>query len=602
MTAVRRPGRPVPSARPASFPPRRAGWAHLRRPTPAVRGRALALVVVLVMGFGAVAVRLIDVQALSARRYAVIGRDQRLQPLTLAAQRGALYDRNRAALAVSVPRTTVWADPQMVDDPAGAARALAPVLQRDEAELRALLTTPSSYVTIARRIDDSTAEAVRALPPFKGVLLKDEPTRMAPAGSVAASVLGQVDSDQIGFTGLEGQYEDLLAGRPGQLVVERDPSGRDIPGGVRQRTQPVPGRSLVLTIDRDLQYYVEQALAGQITSSRAKSGIAIVMDPRTGEILAMANMVAGTGNRPPQPADYNKAVIDVYEPGSVNKIVTMSAALDTGTVSPSDVFSVPDRITVAGTTFLDADPHSVGQWTPTDILAHSSNAGAILVAQQVGRNSLDRYLRQFGLDDDSGLDFPLEAAGIVPDLENWSGTTLPTLAIGYGLAVTPLQMLSAYNTIANGGVHVPASLVRAEVDAGGRERPRAEPDRRRVVSEDTARKVTAMLEAVVADGTGQTAAVEGYTVAGKTGTARKAAGDYKEGAYVASFAGFFPAESPRLSAIVVLDEPQPYTGALASGPVFAKIAQYAVRHFRVPAQGGGELAAATLPASSATRP
>ncbi|MGH9223003.1 MAG: peptidoglycan D,D-transpeptidase FtsI family protein [Acidimicrobiales bacterium] len=598
--------RSVLSARPAAFPPRRAGWVPLRAPahrTPEVRGRLIALVVVLSLGFAAVGLRLIDLQALSAGKYAVIGRDQRLHPLTLPAPRGAIYDRNRAALAVSVPRTTVWADPQMVDDPAGAARALAPVLGRNESDLRALLTTPSSYVTIARRVDDATAEAVKALPPFNGILLKDEPTRMAPAGPVGSSVVGSVDSDQIGYTGLEGQYEDLLAGKPGQIVVERDPSGRDIPNGVRQQTAPVSGKSLVLTIDRDLQYFAEQALADQITSTRSRSGIAIVMDPRTGEILAMANVVAGANGKPPQPADYNKAVIDVYEPGSVNKIVTMSAALDTHTVKPSDVFSVPDRITVAGTQFVDAEPHSVGQWTPTDVLAESSNAGAILIAQQVGRTGLDRYLRAFGLDDDSGLDFPLEAAGIVPDLDNWSGTTLPTLAIGYGLAVTPLQMLSAYNTIANGGVHVAPSLVRSEIDSRGRLRDGPEPESRRVVSADTAREVTAMLEAAVTHGTGRTAAIEGYTVAGKTGTARKAAGDYKEGAYVASFAGFFPAEAPRLSAIVVLDEPQPYTGALASGPVFAKIAQYAVRHYQVPPpQGGAEPAAATLPSSSATRP
>ncbi|MEW6155461.1 MAG: penicillin-binding protein 2 [Actinomycetota bacterium] len=556
----------------------------------------------LVLGFGAVLVRLVDVQGISAGQYAVIGQDQRLAAVELPATRGAIYDRNGAALAVSVARTTVWADPQLVDDPAGAAAALAPVLGLSESELRAKLTTNSSYVTLARRLDEATAEAVRALPPFKGVLVKDEPTRVLPAGPVASPVIGLVDTDQLGFSGLEGQYEQLLAGRAGEQLVERDPAGRDIAGGVRHSREPVAGTGLVLTIDRDLQFFTEAALARQITSSNARSGIAIVMDPLTGEVLAMANMVAGANGKAPQPSGYNKAVIDVYEPGSVNKLVTMAAALDSGAVGRNDVFTVPDRITVAGDTFVDAEPHPPRQWTPGDILSESSNAGAIMVAQELGRASFDRYLRAFRLDGDSGLGFPGEASGILPDLDAWSGTTLPTLAIGYGLAVTPLQMLTAYNTIANDGVYVAPSLVRSEIGPDGRERALPPPEQQRVVSSATAAAVREMLAGTVAHGTGRTAAVAGYTVGGKTGTARKAEGEYKEGAYVASFAGFIPAESPRLSAIVVLDEPQPYTGALASGPVFAELAGYAVRHYQVPPKPVGDLAAGTLVASSATRP
>ena len=569
-----------------------------------VKGRLFALLVVLIVGFGAVVVRLVDVQALNAGRYAVLGQDQRLHAVALPALRGSIVDRNGAELAVTVPRSTVFADPQLVTDPAGAARALSPVLKKPEAELRAMLASSGNFVYLSRRVDDAVAAEVEALA-LDGIGLQDEPTRVQPAGAIAAAVVGEVGTDDEGLSGLERQYEKDLAGTPGEKVVERDPTGRDIAGGVRQATAPVRGDDVVLTLDRDLQFFTEQALARQITSTRSKGGIAVVMDPTTGEVLAVANMVAGAKGQPPQPAGYNKALIDVYEPGSVNKLITFAAALEEGAISTDQRFSVPDAITVSGTQFQDAESHPPGWWTPGDIVAHSSNAGAIMVAQQLGKAPLNRYLEAFGMDGDTGLGFPGEAAGILPGLDDWSGTTLPTLAIGYGLAVTPLQMLTAYNTIANGGVHVEPTLVKARVDATGKVRQANEPERRRVVSAETAAAVTEMLAEAVRSGTGRTAAIEGYTVAGKTGTARKTAEDgrlgYREGAYVASFAGFFPAEAPRLSAIVVLDEPEPYTGALASGPVFAELANYAVRHFQVPPLGPA-MPAATLTRSSATRP
>ena len=579
----------------------------------------------LATGFAAVVVRLVDVQAVSAGRYAVVGRSQRLHESVLPAQRGAILDRNRSTLAVSVPRPTVWADPQLVRDPAGAAAALAPVLDIDAQALRSELTQPGRFVYLARRVDDDVAAKVKALK-LEGIAVEEEPTRLSPPGGLAAPVLGVVGVDHDGLSGLELQYEKDLAGKPGSLLVERDPSGRDIPGGERQRRPPVRGRDLVTTIDRDLQFFTEQALADRIDAAKAKGGIAIVMEPATGEILAMANMVAGPKGERARAAPYNKAVIDVYEPGSVNKIVTVAGALEEDKVSTTDTWAVPDHLTIAGSTFADAEIHPTTVWTASDILAHSSNAGAILIGQELGKNGLSRYLDRFGLADGPHLDFPGEASGIVPDVEHWSGTSLATLAIGYGLAVSPLQMLSAYNAIANGGVYVAPTLVKAEIDANGKERRRPAPDEHRVVSEDTAHIVAGMLTEVVRSGTGQPAAIDGYTVAGKTGTARKAVEGgtgYKDGAYNATFAGFFPAEAPRLSAIVVLDEPTPYTGAQASAPVFAELARYAARRFQVPphpakaaqppAGGPGVVAAAgvaagaagpaaTLGPSSATRP
>jgi cell division protein FtsI (penicillin-binding protein 3) len=589
-----------PSIRPAC-PPRRAD-----RP-PHIPARLIALVVVLILGFTALLVRLVEVQGVSSERYAVLGDYQRLTRIELPAPRGALLDRNGAQLAVSIERPTVYADPQLVTDPAGAARALAPLLGLEERDLRERLTANANFVYLARWVDDATAEAVRALR-IDGVALRHEPTRVSPAGDIAASVLGQVGAENVGLSGLEEQYEKVLSGTPGHQLIEQDPSGRDIPGGVRESRPPVAGHSLVLTLDRDLQYVTEQALAQQIVASKARSGIAVVMDPRSGEVLAMANVVAGAKDRPPEPAGYNKALVDVYEPGSVNKVVTLSAAVEERAVGPRETFAVPDRITVAGTTFYDSEPHPVRQWSPVDIMAESSNAGAIMIAQRLGPPALDRYVESFGLAGDTGLDFPGEASALMPELSEWSGTTLPTVAIGYGVAVTPLHMLGVFNTIANDGVYVVPSLVRSEIDARGKARLRPAPAQRRVVSSETAAEVTAMLTEVVRSGTGEPAAVSGYSVAGKTGTARKVeGGGYKPDAYIASFAGFFPAEAPRLSAIVVLDEPQPYYGGLASGPVFSQIASYAARHYQIPPGGSPgprelEERAATLAPSSATRP
>ena len=560
-------------------------------------------------GFGAVVVRLVEVQAVSAGRYANLGRSQRLHESVLPAQRGSILDRNRSELAVSVPRPTVWADPQLVRDPAGAAAALSGVLDLDEEELRAKLTEAGRFVYLARRVDDEVAAKVKALE-LPGISIEEEPTRLSPTGGLAGSVLGEVGIDHDGLSGLELQYDKDLAGKAGALVVERDPSGRDIAGGERRRRAPVRGRHLVTTLDRDLQFFTEQVLASRIDAARAKAGIAIVMEPASGHILAMANLVAGGRGQAPVPAAYNKAVIDVYEPGSVNKIVTAAGALEDDKISTTDTWAVPDRMTVSGSQFADAETHPTTVWTPTDILAHSSNVGAILMGQELGKSRLNHYLDAFKLSAAPGLDFPGEASGIVPDLEDWSGTTLATLSIGYGLAVSPLQMLTAYNAIANDGVYVAPTLVQAEIDATGKERPRPAPDRHRVVSESTARIVAGMLTEVVRSGTGKPAAIDGYAVAGKTGTARKAAeggAGYREGAYNATFAGFFPAEAPRLSAIVVLDEPTPYTGAQASAPVFADLARYAARHFQVPPHPRGEDdpvagLAATLGPSSATRP
>ncbi len=526
------------------------------------------------LAFSAVVVRLVFVQGLSSARYANFGASQRLRSVDIPAERGSIFDRNHVELAMTIRQRTVWANPQLVRDPVADARALAPVLGMDANVLTDKLRSPGGFVYLARKVDDATADKVAAMK-IEGVNLLEEPKRFEPAGDLAASVLGQVGLDNQGLSGLEVQYERQLQGRPGEVVVEHDPAGKQIAAGLKQIKKPARGRDLTLTLDRSMQYETERALAQQVVASKAKGGIAIVTDPRTGDILAMASLVPGANSGPPVPAPSNNAVTTVYEPGSANKAVTISGALEEGIVQPADSITVPDHITIGTANIHDDENHATGSWTITDIVANSSNVGTDMIAQRLGKTRIDKYLRAYGYGQKTALHFPGESAGLLLDPKNWSGASIATVPIGQGVAVTALQMLEVYNTIANGGMYVSPRLVQGAPT----------PPPRRVVSTKTAQEITAMLTQVVQRGTGKAAHIDGYTVAGKTGTARKVAEGgkgYKDGAYIATFAGFVPAEQPQLSAIVVLDEPTPIYGGLVSAPVFAELARYGLRLFKVP--------------------
>ncbi|HEX2699363.1 MAG TPA: penicillin-binding protein 2 [Acidimicrobiales bacterium] len=538
----------------------------------------------MVLAFLLLAARVVQVQGVSADRYSAFGESQRVHAVALPADRGAIFDRNGRDLALTVRQATVVADPRLVEDPLRAAGALAPVLGVEAGLLQTRLTRDLGFVYLARRVDDDVAAKVTALA-LPGVSLIEEPERFLPAGDLATPLLGKVGTDNNGLSGLETQYEDRLAGKPGTIVVERDPRGGDIPGGVRKFDPSARGDDLVLTLDRSLQYETERALAAEIVTSHSKAGTAIVMQTRSGEVLALANLQAGTDGAPPHQADKNMAVTNVFEPGSVNKVITISAALEEGIIKPNDVLDVPGTIKVADHVFSEHDPHPLARWSITDIMANSSNVGSIMIGQRVGKDRIDSYLRDYGFGSKTGLGFPGESRGILLDPKKWSGTSIGTVPIGQGLSVTSMQMLAAYNAVANGGTWVAPKLVRATVDTEGRRHPTPEAETRRVVSARTAQQVTAMLSEVVRVGTGTAAAVDGYTVAGKTGTARKpleGARGYQAGAYVATFAGFVPAERPEFTVIVVLDEPTPIYGGLVSAPVFAQVARYALRQYQVP--------------------
>ena len=528
-------------------------------------------------------------QGLGREQYSRLGLDQRLRTVELAAERGSIFDRNGNDLALSIRQQTVWADPRVIEDPVGYAAKLAPVVGVDEEDLRLTLAqNDKAFVYVARKVDDQTAARVEELA-LPGIDFVPESERFYPSEALAGPVLGFVGTDNNGLGGLESSYEDTLAGRPGEVVVERDPQGREIPNGQRRTTESQRGSDLVLTIDQSLQFEAERVLVDEVTAADAKGGLAIVVDVQTGDILAMANVEGATSDHPARPAPAgapNRPVTDVYEPGSTNKVITVSGALEEGNVTPGTWYEVPGELVFEDETgkhvFEDVETHPPAM-TVADIVRESSNVGTILIARSLGKDRFDGYLRGFGFGEPTALGFPGESPGILLPVSNYSDTSMASMPIGNGIAVTAMQMLDVYTTLANNGATRPPRLVAATIGPDGARHDQAVVDSRQVVSPETAATMRLLLESVVTGGTGSKAAIPGYRVAGKTGTARKPPYEEPPYKYVASFAGFAPAESPRLAAIVVLDEPQSsFFGGQVAAPTFSRIMQYALRLERVP--------------------
>lgn len=567
------------------------------------RPRLLLVGLVLLVLLSMLVVRLTDVQIRSSAKYQAYGVQQRVRTVDVPAARGVIFDRNGEPLAVSASRPTIWANPQLISDPLATATRLAPVLGLQVKDVQAQLTRTGQFAYLARKVDPAVAEQVEELA-VEGVFLVDEPQRFLPSGPLAQSLLGGVGIDNEGLSGLELLYDDTLSGQPGQLTTERDRTGREIAGGERTFVAPTPGRDVVLTIDRSLQYEAERLLADQIVATGAKGGMVLVMDVGTGDLLAIADLKADPEGGAPIPAPQLSPVVEVYEPGSVNKIVTISGALSEGLISPDTELMVGSTIQMGPKVFSEYAPHPTELWSVSRILAKSSNVGTIMLAQDLGVNRLDAYLRAFGFGQSTSLGWPGESRGLLLDPDDWVSTTLGAVSLGQGIAVTGLQMLAAYNTIANQGVYVSPRLVSSTIGADGSRVPAGGEAPRPVVSPQVADQVSVMLTQAVKDGTGTLAAVPGYDVAGKTGTARKPAEGgrgYKQGAYVASFVGFVPARAPEVSIMVVLDEPYPIYGGVASAPVFSAMAAYTLRHLRVPpVQGAGATSADADPTGDAS--
>ena len=591
--------------------------------------RRLAWLVAIVVAVGAgIGAKMATIQITQRERWQAWGLDQRDGWREIPAGRGAIYDRSGQPLALSVVRPDVVADPANVADPAATARTLAGPLGRTEADLVAALSVEGNYALLASAIDPEVATRIEALREaederartdrdaartLEGVVLKDRFVRFYPGGDLATAVVGRtvagggVDEEgREGVSGIEAQFDQVLTGEPGRLQYEHDPSGRTIAGGTSTIDPARPGTDVYLTIDQALQYEAERAIADQVEATGATAGMVLMMRPSTGEILAMSSVAVDDEGNAVNTRDA-KPVTAVFEPGSVNKMITVAGALEEGLVEPDTVLEVPDHLTIYDKTFSDHDPHPVRPWSVTDILVTSSNIGTIKIAQSLGRDGVDGYLRDFGLGQTTGLGFPNEENGIMLPLEDWSGTSIGAIPIGQGIAVTALQMLSAYNVIANDGVYVAPRLV-AATDAGSG-RVAADPaDRRRVVSADTARAVQQMLEKVVTDGTGKRARVPDYPAAGKTGTARIPQGidpsDGYRGAdgryhYQSTFLGFVSGAD--LSILVTLEDPQTSTyGGEVAAPVFSQLAGVALLRSQTPPPALLERSEQDVPELSAT--
>ncbi|HUO48283.1 MAG TPA: penicillin-binding protein 2 [Acidimicrobiales bacterium] len=545
---------------------------------------------VLAAAFLALGARLVAVQGLDSGHYQRIAADQVTGTVQLTAMRGGLYDRNGAVLAISVPRSTVVADPFLISDPAKEAALLAPVLGLGVPDLDTKLSQHSGFVYLAHKVDDATAKAVQKLN-LAGITLLPDSQRVDPVGQLGSSVLGMVGAQGSGLAGLEYQYEHTLAGRSGTATVMQNADGVQLPGGIVSTSASRPGTGLELTLDESLQYVTEQALGAEVVASHARSGIAVVMNTQTGDILSMANLVDDPAKNQIEESPQNLALTQVYEPGSVFKLVSFSAALGQGLISPGQTFTVPNSVIIDGWTFHDAESHPTEQLTATQILAQSSNVGTIEIAQTLGKAGLASQIGALGFGHTTGLGFPGESPGIVKsNPAKWSASDIGSTPIGQNDSVTAQQVLDMVNTVANGGVFVPPRLVRATVAPDGSVTPAPLQATHRVLQPTTVTELVTMMEQVVQDGTAVAAGVPGYTVAGKTGTAQipdpKHLG-YIPGAYMATFAGFAPAEHPVLAAIVVLDRPSPIFGGLVAAPVFSQVMRYALHRYGVPTSPGG---------------
>jgi cell division protein FtsI (penicillin-binding protein 3) len=508
---------------------------------------------------------------------------QQTETVTVPGFRGRILDREGDPLAASEEAATVFATPYQVDDPSDAARRLAPLLDVPEDQIfDALSNRESGFEYLRRELDVVAAERVRKLD-IDGIGLLPDSRRSYPQGELATQVIGTVGTDNQGLTGLESHYDDLIGGSDGETKITRDALGDTIERETLHNQ--ATGGDIKLTLDAEIQDQTEHALAGVGRTYDPKGATIVVMNPRSAEVLALANWP------PADPADLesaseealaNHATGFTYEPGSTFKAFTVGAALEEDTVNPDTVFTLPPSIQVADRVIEEAHPRPTVSLTVAEILAQSSNVGAVKVGESVGPERFDSWVRRFGFGEPTGIAFPAEEQGIVPALDDYSGSTLGNMSIGQGVAVTPIQMAAGYAAIANGGILRAPRLVVREGDD-----PVDPPTGQRVISSRTSARLREMLEGVLAPG-GTAAEVEvpGYTLAGKTGTAEKAEdGGYSKSDFVASFAGFAPASDPQLLVTVVVDEPQgSYYGADVAAPAFGKIVEFALPHLGIPPQ------------------
>ncbi len=550
-------------------------------------GRHYILLLLLLSGFGVVLFRLVTLQVWQAAELSVKADRQHRKTVSLEGARGTIVDRHGKVLAMNVEVPSAFGVPTTLDSPTKTARVLAPVLQVRSDELERKLRQARSFVWLARKLDPEQGRRLERLS-LDGVGVVMEGRRFYPKGPFLSHVLGFAGMDGEGLEGVEHRYESYLRGEKRMMVLQRDALGRSVfPADVTERN-PTPGHNLALTIDEVIQYITERELEDAVTLAQAKSGTMIVLDPQTGAVLAMAvsprfdpNVVS---NLSPE-RWRNKALADAYEPGSTLKAVVAAAAIEERVVKPNTmVFGEHGRMTIANTVIHDHE--KLGWVSFSQVIQKSSNIGAAKTGMALGEQRLHRYLQTFGFGQKTEIDLPGEGAGLVKRPKDWGRRSVASISMGQEIGVTPLQMVSAIAALANEGILMKPYVVSEIRAPEGHLLKRVSPQvRRRVVSPETAHTVTKILEGVVTDGTGGKAAIPGFRVAGKTGTAQKIdprTGSYSVSRFVTSFAGYVPADNPRLAMIVVIDEPQGDAwGGTVAAPVFSRVGEQVLSYLGV---------------------
>ncbi len=550
---------------------------------------ALAFCFIVLSIFG---LRLFQLQALDAPQLAATAAENRTRTLILPAQRGEITDRKGAPLAITVDARDITVDQTMVIDPVGTANAIAGITGADVATLIPELSGDRKFNYVLKKITPEQWTKIKELK-LPGIFSEKTTKRIYPSNTLASSTIGFIGGEDKGLAGLEYGFEKELAGSQGEVTVEISAGGRPLPSGIASEKKPVPGMGIRLTIDRDLQFVAEQALAARVEYAQADSGTLVAISTKTGKILALATYPTFDANKPSDAAEgvtVNHALVDAYEPGSTAKVMTMAGLLNEGVANPTTPFTIPPVLKRNGKTFHDHDPHPTLKLTMTGVLAKSSNIGTIQASELMGAEKFDSYLRKFGVGQATGMQFPGESKGRLPKLDKWSGTSFPTFAFGQGYMVTAVQIASMYATIANDGVRINPSLIEGYVMPNGQYQAAAEPERTEVISVAAAKTLREMMETVVSDeGTAPLAEIPGYRVAGKTGTAQvvdPACKCYSK-EVIASFIGMAPAEDPEIVVAVAIHHPRNGRwGGLLAGPVFKEVAQYSLQQLNIPPSNG----------------
>lgn len=548
--------------------------------------RLYLLASLLVLWCCAICLRLVYLQIFRYGAFILKAQHQQQRTVEVSAPRGIIYDRNGRELAMSIAVDSVFAVPTEMPDIAGTLSLISKITKTDPRELLAHCQAAKTFCWVARRTDADTAQRIRALN-LRGIYFQKEAKRFYPKGELAAQIVGYVGMDDSGLSGIEREYDDELRGQPGKMLISVD-ARRKWFGSVEQ--QPTPGHNVVLTIDQQVQYIAEKELQAAMEQTQAISGTVVVENPHTGEILALANRPTFDPNAPREITPEklkNHAVSDVYEPGSTFKLVTISAALDENVTTPSEKFDCQmGSIVVFGRRIHDW--HPFGVMPVSDILAHSSDVGAIKIALRLGDERMYKYIRAFGFGQQTGIELPGETRGLAKPLSRWSKVSIGAIAMGQEIGVSAVQLASMVSSIANDGVLMGSRIVAATNE------PQAAPqmvafhpvERRRVISSTTAALMRQMMQGVVLHGTGHKAILDGYSSAGKTGTAQKidpATHTYSRTKYIASFAGFAPVNNPAIVCVVILDSPiGGHHGGEVGAPVFHRIAQQVLEYLHTP--------------------